>query len=657
MTVTNKTTAYLVAILATIVVMCSCPVDCLACAATSAKIASVPMAESVSKSASVVNTDTHSPSVFIAQTATSAKVASVPMAESVSKSVSVVNTDTHSSAASFARTATSDKIASVPMAESVSNSASIVKTMTHSPVATSAQSTSLDALQRRFVDLRFGMFIHFNMPTYVDEDWPDPDASPELFNPVKLDCRQWARAAKSAGMTYGCLTTKHHSGFCIWDTKTTDYSVMSSPFKRDVVKEYVDAFRAENLDVMLYYSILDTHAHLRPGWIVPEHKDMVKNQLRELLTNYGKISAIIIDGWDAPWSRISYDKIPFEEIYTLIKSIQPDCLVMDLNSAKYPADALFYTDIKSYEQGAGQHIDKESNALPALSCLPIQKTWFWKSYFPQTPVKDAEMLVKDNIVPMGKAYCNFILNVAPNRDGLMDDNALKALTQIGKIWAKTEPGAAGEAAKAIDPNYVAADLRFSECPAPIIASNLAKGRRADSSWSYDMEISEFAVDDDFESAWVANALGPECPNLRVYLDKEQLLNMIAITEEVGSEIREYRLDARVNGQWQELMLVHADAQSASADAGTLLSCVNDASPGAAHSSEFGPTSELSPGTASVVSVNAKKTGRVTVLRFNAIYADAIRITILDSRKTKAPDGVYRSGSTVAISELGVYLER
>ena len=645
MTVTNKTTAYLVAILATIVVMYSCPVDCLACAATSAKSASVPMVESVSKSTSVVNTDTHS------------------------------------------------------------------------PAATSAPITSLDALQRRFVDLRFGMFIHFNMPTYVDEDWPDPDASPELFNPVKLDCRQWARAAKSAGMTYGCLTTKHHSGFCIWDTKTTDYSVMSSPFKRDVVKEYVDAFRAENLDVMLYYSILDTHAHLRPGWIVPEHKDMVKNQLRELLTNYGKISAIIIDGWDAPWSRISYDQIPFEEIYTLIKSIQPDCLVMDLNSAKYPADALFYTDIKSYEQGAGQHIDKESNALPALSCLPIQKTWFWKSYFPQTPVKDAEMLVKDNIVPMGKAYCNFILNVAPNRDGLMDDNALKALTQIGKIWAKTEPGAAGEAAKAIDPNYVAADLRFSECPAPIIASNLAKGRRADSSWSYDMEISEFAVDDDFGSAWVANALGPECPNLRVYLDKELLLNMIAITEEVGSEIREYRLDARVNGQWQELMLVHADAQSASADAGALLSCANAASPGTdavvsvnagervssstsgshisevrrtsesggpvsngaaavvsvnagervssstggSHISEVRRTSEsgspASPATASVVSVNAKKCGRVTVLRFSTIYADAIRITVLDSRKTKAPDGVYRSGSTVAISELGVYLER
>ena len=194
-----------------------------------------------------------------------------------------------------------------------------------------------------------------------------------------------------------------------------------------------------------------------------------------------------------------------------------------------------------------------------------------------------------------------------------------------------------------------------------------------------MEISEFAVDDDFGSAWVANALGPECPNLRVYLDKELLFNMIAITEEVGSEIREYRLDARVNGQWQELMLVHADAQSASADAGALLSCANAASPatasvvsvnvgervssstGGSHSSEVRRTSEsgspVSPGTDAVVSVNAKKCGRVTVLRFSTIYADAIRITVLDSRKTKAPDGVYRSGSTVAISELGVYLER
>ena len=82
-----------------------------------------------------------------------------------------------------------------------------------------AQDKSLYQLQQEFVDLRFGMFIHFNMPTYFNEDWPDPDASPALFNPTKLDCKQWAKAARSANMTYGCLTTKHHSGFCIWKPK------------------------------------------------------------------------------------------------------------------------------------------------------------------------------------------------------------------------------------------------------------------------------------------------------------------------------------------------------------------------------------------------------------------------------------------------------
>ena len=146
---------------------------------------------------------------------------------------------------------------------------------------------------------------------------------------------------------------------------------MNSPLKRDVVREYVDAFRKKGLDVMLYYSILDTHHRLRPGFINRNHIDLIKNQLKELLTNYGPISALIIDGWDAPWSRISYEEVPFDDIYHFIKQLQPNCLVMDLNSAKYPQDALFYTDIKSFEQNAGQHISKDTNRTPALSCLPL----------------------------------------------------------------------------------------------------------------------------------------------------------------------------------------------------------------------------------------------------------------------------------------------
>src|SRR6201986_2448296 len=333
------------------------------------------------------------------------------------------------------------------------------------PVSAQKNPLPLSTLQQQFVDLRFGMFIHFNIPTYMNQDWPDPEASPAIFNPTKLNCDQWAKAAKSANMSYGCLTTKHHSGFCIWDTKTTDYNVMNSPLKRDVVREYTDAFRAQGLKTCLYYSILDTHHKLRPGFITKQHIDMIKAQLTELLTNYGEITALIIDGWDAPWSRISYDDVPFEDIYTLIKSLQPQCLVMDLNSAKYPPEALFYTDIKSYEQGAGQHIAKEGNRLPALSCLPLNSAWFWKTDFPTSPVKDPKMLVNEDIIPYNKIYDNFILNVAPNRDGLIDDNAVAALTEIGRLWKNDAPA-----------------VVLPPTEAPIISSNLAKRQPAKSSW-------------------------------------------------------------------------------------------------------------------------------------------------------------------------------
>jgi alpha-L-fucosidase len=399
-----------------------------------------------------------------------------------------------------------------------------------------AQTKSLSRLQQEFVNLRFGMFIHYNIPTYMPDDWADPDASPAIFNPADLDCSQWAKAAKSAHMSYGCLTTKHHSGFCIWDTKTTDYSVMNSPYGKDVVKQYADAFRAEGLKVMLYYSILDTHHQLRPFQITPQQIDMVKAQLRELLTNYGEITALIIDGWDAPWSRISYDDVPFEDIYYLIKSIQPNCLVMDLNAAKYPAEALFYTDIKSYEQGAGQNISKQGNQLPALSCLPIQQSWFWKKNFPATPVKSPAEMVNNNIIPFNKVYCNFILNVAPNRSGLIDDNAVAALKEIGRLWKNEGPVAA-----------IPANEK------PIISSNIAKFKPAFSSWGNDMSIMDFANNDHFGDSWHSNPEVKE-PWWEVRLDKnEQAFNMIVITEG-GREnrIQKYRLESYTNGEWKTI---------------------------------------------------------------------------------------------------------
>ncbi|TWR25881.1 carbohydrate-binding protein [Mucilaginibacter pallidiroseus] len=387
-------------------------------------------------------------------------------------------------------------------------------------------------LQQNFVDLKFGMFIHFNIPTYADADWPDPQASPALFNPKKLNCDQWAKAAKSANMTYGCLTTKHHSGFCIWDTKTTDYNVMNSPLKKDVVKEYVDAFRKNNLKVMLYYSILDTHHMLRKGHITPNHFEMVKAQITELLTKYGKIEALIIDGWDAPWSRISYDDISFEDVYMLIKSLQPECVVMDLNGAKYPGEGLFYSDIKTYEMGAGQRISKETNRMPALACLPLQSSWFWKTNFPATAVKEPAKMVAE-LKSLNDVDCNFILNVAPNRDGVFDDNAIAALKEIGKQWSHGGPAP-----------------KLAPTGAPIISSNLAKNKPANSSWSDDMDISDFANDDDFQTSWRSSTTVAK-PWYEVDFGKDIAFNAITLTEKAPN-IKTFHAEYLQNGVWKPL---------------------------------------------------------------------------------------------------------
>jgi len=453
----------------------------------------------------------------------------------------------------------------------------IILLMTAAWLPAAAQQRPLHDLQQEFVDLRFGMFIHYNIPTYAPDDWPDPDLDPAVFNPTKLDCGQWARAAKAANMSYGCLTTKHHSGFCIWDTKTTDYNVMKSPLKRDVVREYADAFRKQGLKVMLYYSILDTHHRLRPGMITRAKTDMIKAQLRELLTNYGEITAMIIDGWDAPWSRISYDDVPFEEIYRYIKSLQPNCLVMDLNAAKYPREALFYTDIKSYEQGAGQKISTSENKLPALACLSIQDNWFWKTSFPTAKMKSAEYIINENVVPYNKAYCNFILNVAPNRDGLMDDNAVAELKRMGKMWTND-----GRVAT------------VPQCDAPIIQHNVAKNKPAESSWSYDYGIMDFANDDDFVTAWTSNPRVKQ-PWWSVDLKDETVIDMVTITEERGGTIGEYTIEYRHDGVWKKL---------------------------------FGGA--------------AKDNSRVKIHRFEPVKADAVRLTVT------------RHDGVVKVSELGVY---
>src|ERR1700735_2657238 len=268
--------------------------------------------------------------------------------------------------------------------------------------------TPLLDLQQRFVDLRFGMFVHFNMATFQDREWGDPTSSPDLFNPTALDTDQWASAARSANMSCVCLTTRHHDGFCIWPTQTRGASVRQTSHQIDVVRAYVNSFRAVGLRVGLYYSILSLRDDIRHFNITPDKIQLVKDQLAELLTNYGEIDILITDGWNAPWSRITYEEMPFREIYDHVKAMQPNCLISDLNASQYPSGGLYYSDIKAFEQNAGQKVPQQSD-VPAISCVTITPEWFWKQQDVHGELKPTSTVVDEWLVPLNRRHCTLIL--------------------------------------------------------------------------------------------------------------------------------------------------------------------------------------------------------------------------------------------------------
>jgi len=172
--------------------------------------------------------------------------------------------------------------------------------------------------------------------------------------------------------------------------------------------------------------------------------------------------------------------------------------------------------------------------LPALSCLPLQGSWFWKSSFPQDRLKDPSVLVSQNLVPFNEVYCNFILNVAPNRAGLMDDNALAALKAIGGQWKHGGPVA-----------------KLPVYDAPVISHNLAKHKPANASWSDDMWIMDFGNDDNFETGWRSNPT-VKAPWYEVELGKGVAFNAVVLTEEQPN-IRSYKIEYFDGGVWKPLV--------------------------------------------------------------------------------------------------------
>ena len=317
-----------------------------------------------------------------------------------------------------------------------------------------------------FVRARFGLFIHWGLYALpARHEWVAsneqlaPDAYRryfERFDPDLFDPQGWAKAAKSAGMKYFVVTTKHHDGFCLWDSQFTDWKITNTPFGRDALREIVEAFRAEELRVGFYYSLIDWHHPdftldlLHPQRLTPDpqqfdaDRDMtryaayMRDQIRELLTQFGPI--------DVLWTDFSYPERSFEgergypmkgkgradweseKLLKLVRELAPDIIINNrLDLPDVPADVHTPEQFQPREW-----VRVEGKPVVWEACQTLSGSWGY--HRDETTWKSAGQLVRMLIDTVSKGG-NLLMNVGPTGRGNLDERALDALRSYGD-WMK-----------------------------------------------------------------------------------------------------------------------------------------------------------------------------------------------------------------------------
>jgi alpha-L-fucosidase len=279
---------------------------------------------------------------------------------------------------------------------------------------------------------RFGMFIHFGVYSTIarhewvmeDEGIPVAEYAPHAatFHPHAGAPRAWAKLAKQAGMRYMVLTTKHHEGFCNFDTKLTDYNAAKQGPGRDVVREYVEAARAEGLRVGFYYSLMDWHHPDGAKCAIDEEArkrfvEYTHGLIRELLTNYGKIDVLWYDvSWplDATgWESIRMNKMIFE--------LQPEIVVNNRNQLA--------GDFSTPEQ----RIVAETGGRAWESCMTMNDSWGYQAA--DDNWKNSKTILR-NLISCVRDGGNYLLNIGPKPDGSIPEPSVHALREAGD-WLAT----------------------------------------------------------------------------------------------------------------------------------------------------------------------------------------------------------------------------
>jgi alpha-L-fucosidase len=381
-------------------------------------------------------------------------------------------------------------------------------------------------------------FVHFSMNTFTDVEWGDGRESPEVFAPTALDCRQWARTAKEAGMTGIILTAKHHDGFCLWPSAQTDHTVAASAWRDgegDVLRELSDACREYGLDFGVYLSPWDRN---HPEYGTEQYNQVFAAQLEEVLGNYGPVWEVWFDGANGEGPNGKRQVYDWDLFHETVFRLQPDAIIFSdggpgcrwvgnergiaaetnwatLNKDDYPPGTGRARELANGNRGG-------SHWVPAEADVSIRPGWYYHAE-QDDQVKSVDELEEIWYSSVGR-NANLLLNLPVDRRGLVHENDVDALLGLRELL---------DATFAVD----------------LLADATAL---ADSTWNEGRAWSASrALDGDPRTAWAA---AEDATELTVFLHREALADRLLLREAVehGQRVEEFTVEARVDGAWRPL---------------------------------------------------------------------------------------------------------
>ena len=401
-------------------------------------------------------------------------------------------------------------------------------------------------------------FIHFGMNTFTDREWGDGKEDPKLFNPTELDARQWVRAAKAAGITRMILTAKHHDGFCLWPSKYTEHCVRNSPWKNgkgDVVREFVEACRAEGMHYGIYISPWDRHEKTYGD--SPRYNQYFLNQLREVLTNYPGIEEVWFDGACAEGPNGKRQEYDWRAYWKLIRELVPNAAITvrgpDVrwcgNEAGYtrksewsvipmPGDdqswetsdktlSGYIRDIYGDDLGGREVLMRSRQDRPVLAWYPsqvntsIRPGWFYHKS-EDNLVRSLEDLLTVYYGSVG-GNGQFLLNIPPDRRGLFHENDVARLKQIGDVLKTT------------------------------FAQNLAAGAKLSAEVAGGKSVGDVAavLDGNPDTFWTTTD-GPTSATITAELAAPVRANCLMLQEHIasGQRVEAFEVEVFADGQWR-----------------------------------------------------------------------------------------------------------